>query len=353
MGNSLSQSNSKSRVGICVTLDAFGTLYHPKRPIAVQYLEVARRCGLKADIQVRELEASFRKAFKDQSTRCPNYGKSKGMSVESWWDNVVYGAFHPLCHGHPMPASLGPALFQHFSSRDAYALYPDVLPFFQSMRKLRVKFSDPKGPIILFGVITNSDNRSRTILKSLGLRVGPEWEPEFDLTTREGWKTELSTHLNHQREARRQGRNVEGPAVSGRAFRWYDSSDDINFLVTSYAVGHEKPDAAIFDAADIFAMKFPLSRLEQSSPDEFHKANPFKVGGALWRGTKLTRIHVGDDFKKDYQGAKDTGREALHLCRGNKTAELKEYQISNLLELATYIKLMADSNLPASATSGK
>src|SRR2546423_8723047 len=63
MGNIFS-SNPKSRLGICLTLDAFGTLYHPKRPIAVQYLEVSRRCGLKANIQVPELEASFRKAFK-------------------------------------------------------------------------------------------------------------------------------------------------------------------------------------------------------------------------------------------------------------------------------------------------
>jgi FMN phosphatase YigB (HAD superfamily) len=145
-------SNPKSRLGICLTLDAFGTLYHPKRPIAVQYLEVARRCGLKANIQVPELEASFRKAFKDQSRRYPNYGKSKGMSVETWWDNVVYRAFHPLCNGHEIPASLCSTLFRHFSSRDAYALYPAVLPFLQMMRELREKFSDPKGPIILVGV---------------------------------------------------------------------------------------------------------------------------------------------------------------------------------------------------------
>jgi FMN phosphatase YigB (HAD superfamily) len=356
MGNIFS-SNPKSRLGICLTLDAFGTLYHPKRPIAVQYLEVARRCGLKANIQIPELEASFRKAFKDQSRRYPNYGKSKGMSVETWWDNVVYGAFYPLCNGHEIPVSLGSTLFRHFSSRDAYALYPDVLPFFQMMRKLREKFSDPKGPIILVGVVTNSDNRVRAILTSLGLHVGPEWQPSFDTTTYSGMKNELLADLedvkSRRREARREGRKFEGSPASGRALNWYKSTDDINYLVTSYAVGHEKPKPEIFAAADMFAVNFPMSRLEQSSPDGFLTKEPFKAVKVIYKGFGLTRIHVGDDFEKDYQGAKDSDRQALHLCRDDKARELKNYQISNLLELATFINLMADTNLSGIATSGK
>jgi FMN phosphatase YigB (HAD superfamily) len=346
MGNILT-SNPKSRLGICLTLDAFGTLYHPKRPIAVQYLEVARRCGLNADIQLPELEASFRKAFKDQSARYPNYGKAKGMAVKSWWDDVVYGAFHPLCRGQTIPASLGSVLFQHFSSRDAYVLYPDVLPFFQTMRELRQKFSDPKGPIMLVGVITNSDNRARTILQSLGLQVGPEWEPSFtsvDMTSL------LEDAKERVSEAQRQRRKVEIPA-SGKLLHAYNSNDDINFLVTSYATGSEKPDPKIFAESDALAAILPMSRLEQTTPDEFLAWNPFKAAGALLRGFGITHIHVGDDFEKDYQGAKRIDHEALHLCR-NKTGELKEHQISNLMELATFISLMADTNLSPSATNG-
>ena len=51
--------------------------------------------------------------------------------------------------------------------------------------------------------------------------------------------------------------------------------------------------------------------------------------------------------------AKDSGRQALHLYRDDKTGELKNYQISNLLELATFINLMADTNLSGTASSGK
>ena len=355
MGN-IASSNPKSRLGICLTLDAFGTLYHPRKPIAVQYLEVARRCGLKADIPVPELEASFRKAFKDQSTRYPNYGKSKGISVESWWDNVVYGAFHPLCRGHEIPDSLGPTLFRHFSSGEAYTLYPDVIPFFQTMRELREKIGDPKGPVIIIGVITNSDNRVQTILKGLGLQVGPEWEPSPSATTYEGRENLFSGSwqdaVNRAREAQPQGRNFEGIPASGKSLRWYNSTDDIDFLVTSYATGHEKPEATIFHDADALALSLLMLRLEQSSPDEFLAGTLFKAASVRSRGFNLTRIHVGDDFEKDYQGAQVTGRQALHLCR-DKTGELKSYEISTLLELATSIKLMADTNFSADATSPK
>ena len=323
MGN-IASSSPKPWTGICVTLDAFGTLYHPKKPIAVQYLEIARRCGLKADIKVPELEASFRKEFKSQSSRYPNYGKAGGsMTVESWWDNVVYGAFRPLCRGDHIPDSLGPTLFRHFSSREAYALYPDVVPFLQSMRKLRQKYTDPKGPIIAIGVITNSDDRALNILESLGLKIG-------------------SVNIR---------RNEPSHPFSGAS--GYNSADDINFLVTSYETGYEKPDSRIFEEADWRTLRLWPSRWEQSSQHNLTGSNLIsRTFGLLWKRAGITRIHVGDDFEKDYQGAKVTGRQAMHLCR-NKEDGPKDYQISNLLDLATYINVIVDANSAATAAHDK
>lgn len=352
MMGSVVSSNTKSPLGICLTLDAFATLYHPKKPIAVQYLEVAQQCGLKANIQVPELEASFRKAFKTQSAKYPNYGKSKGMSVESWWDDVVHAAFRPLCHGQTMPASLASTLFHHFSSRDAYELYPDVRAFFQMMRELRQKYSDPKGPIILVGIITNSDNRARTILQSLGLQVGTDWE---SLSKYRDLKSAWEDAVQRKREAEQEGRQFGGAPLSGNLLHSYSSNDDINFLVTSYATGAEKPDRKIFAEANALAAMLLVSRLEQTSPNEYLARNPrnlFTVAGLGIRGLGITHIHVGDDFEKDYQGAKNANREALHLCRENQTEDLKDYQISNLLELATVIKVMADNNLSPNSTNG-
>jgi hypothetical protein len=96
-----------------------------------------------------------------------------------------------------------------------------------------------------------------------------------------------------------------------------------------------------------------MLRLGQSSPDEVPAGYSLNTASLIYRALGLTYIHVGDDFVKDYQGAKNAGRQALHLCRDNKTGELENYQISNLLELATCIKLMADTNLTPSATTDK
>jgi FMN phosphatase YigB (HAD superfamily) len=273
------------------------------------------------------------------------------MTVESWWADVVHAAFRPLCHGQAMPVSLASTLFDHFSSHDAYELFPDVRPFFQAMRELRQKYSDPQGSIILVGVITNSDRRVRTTLQSLGLRIGADWE---SLSKYRDLKSMWDDAGLRKREAEQEGRRFEGVPLSGNLLHAYSSGDDINFLITSYATGSEKPDRKIFAEADELAAMLPVSRLEQTSPDEYlggNLRNIFKAVRFGMRGHGITHIHVGDDFEKDYLGAKDANREALHLCRERDTDDLQDYQISDLLELATIIKVMADNNLSPTSTN--
>lgn len=343
------RSKSTSNLGICLTLDAFGTLYHPREPIAVQYLKIARQCGLKGSIQVHELETSFRTAFKDQSANNPNYGKLKGMTTQAWWDNVIYGAFTPLCQGQQIPTSLGPTLFNHFSSREAYDLYPDIIPFFHNIRKLRERYTDSEGPAILVGVITNSDNRVTSILKSLGLQVGPEWGPKKDMN--------VPSAVNEQPQAaegRAQGTGRQEaqrpPNLLERAGDQYNVNDDINYVVTSYAVGYEKPSPEIFSNADKFLWDFLASQASQIDPADNSDSKSGiqrKSLAKLNSAGEITRIHVGDDFDKDYKGAKNSlNCEALHLCRDVPEAKLKNYEISNLLDLAALIESMVKSNLP-------
>ena len=91
-------------------------------------------------------------------------------------------------------------------------MYPDVLPFFETLRQVTVPSigdSAPSKPIV--GVITNSDDRVPSILSSFGLQVGP-------------WR-----HRDGSRASLQEG-------------------DDIDFVMLSYDVGFEKPDSKIFDA---------------------------------------------------------------------------------------------------------
>ena len=136
---------------------------------------------------------------------------------------------------------------------------------------------DPAQSKPIVGVITNSDDRVPSILSSFGLQVGPS----------------------------RYGEN--SPAS-------FKAEDDINFVITSYDVGCEKPDPGIFDAT------------KQMLPgqDRF--------------------LHVGDDLQKDYCAAESAGWEAILLVREAKNSRQDEFRpklrIKNLQELISRKELL-------------
>lgn len=80
-------TSTMSKKNLLLCLDAFGTLFKPRYPIAQQYGDVARQLGL-TDITDDAVEASFKKAYKAESKEHPNFGKAVGMDSEGWWTNV-------------------------------------------------------------------------------------------------------------------------------------------------------------------------------------------------------------------------------------------------------------------------
>ena len=81
---------TEHKKNLLLCLDAFGTLFTPREPISVTYARVAHRHGLPtatADA-ADEVMRNFKHAFKGESQRYPNYGKSVGMGAEKWWSNV-------------------------------------------------------------------------------------------------------------------------------------------------------------------------------------------------------------------------------------------------------------------------
>ncbi|ORY14840.1 hypothetical protein BCR34DRAFT_598959, partial [Clohesyomyces aquaticus] len=72
---------------LLLAFDAYGTLFTPKAPIAVQYGEIARRHGIEYPSD-KHLSQAFKGAFKEEAHRNPNYGKASDMGAETWWGNV-------------------------------------------------------------------------------------------------------------------------------------------------------------------------------------------------------------------------------------------------------------------------
>ncbi|OQO10724.1 hypothetical protein B0A48_04024 [Cryoendolithus antarcticus] len=246
---------------LLLCLDAFGTLYTPKAPIATQYSEVAKSLGLSGFTDA-DLTKSFRAAFKHESKLNPNYGRATNLGSEKWWTNIIHGTFAPhLSEGQAMPKDLAPKLIERFNSKEGFTMYPDVLPL---LRKLREHGRESGGKVVV-GVITNSDDRTPDILKSLGLKVNPLRFGQTD------------------------------------AVLPLDPGDfDIDFTVMSYDVGHEKPDRRGFEAAEEL-LRTTIQRSSASNkvfdPDSWH------------------RIYVGDEYEKDVQGALGAGWHAVLIDR--------------------------------------
>jgi REG-2-like HAD superfamily hydrolase len=267
---------------LLITLDAFGTLYRPRKSIAIQYLDVAKSCGLHIEADTKDFGKSFRNAFKVHSSRSPNYGKATGMRPEKWWANVVNDTFKPLIQsGDKVPKSLPDSLFRHFSGEKGYELFPDTMPFFQQMRqwKQNLNLSPDIGvKNVLVGVLTNSDPRVAGVLESLGLVVG------------------------------------KGQVENGK--------NDLDFVLTSYEIGHEKPSPVAFTEAEQSARTvLGLPRLRDQSQDDF-------ISDAI-------KVHIGDDLHKDYWGAIRSGRrwDAILLDRDSDENESPYHDVRHITKL--------------------
>lgn len=76
-----------ARTNLLLCFDAFGTLFTPKRPIAQQYYEIARQCGI-FSFSSDDLQSSLQAAIKHEAKLNPNYGKATGLGATQWWTNV-------------------------------------------------------------------------------------------------------------------------------------------------------------------------------------------------------------------------------------------------------------------------
>ena len=319
-----------------VTLDALGTLYKFRQPVATQYLHVARECGLTAKLDLGELDRSFKQSFRHYSSEYPNYGKRNLENPAAWWNLVVRQAFGQVVQGgeSSLPQDLGSAIYRHFSSGAAYELFPDVKPFLRSMAALKRLYRDPDGPIVLTGIVTNSDPREN-LLQTLGLRVGPSQD------------IGVSDMVQSLRDMTKEPRSLTGLEVPYQDF--YDINNDFDVMTTSYDAGVEKPDAGIWMHAVRTTGSIAQSRahgtIEQTKDLlENHNKTMMTIRYHLDEA-KMMRIHVGDEYSKDYVGATNAGWEALHLARQNDPPEglgRDVKMIRSLDEVAMILNVMAN-----------
>ncbi|KAJ5248090.1 hypothetical protein N7489_002569 [Penicillium chrysogenum] len=296
---------------LLLTFDAFGTLFHPRLPVPEQYAATAHQFGLsRTAVTPDKLATAFKDTFRAQMRQYPNYGRADVLRGQYGGAEAVVGGENgetrPETPKEHIPDGMVEALLDRFAGAEGYALYDDVLPFFRRMHKLKSanKWSFDR---IIVGVVSNSDDRVPVVLKSLGLTVG-DMRADQDQSSMDlpGF------------EVRGMKKDVAGEQDKDHADGNLDL--DIDMVITSYEAGEEKPHRLIFDVARRQALKV---------------ARPW-----LTSRTKFKSVHVGDDFKKDYQGASDAGWESYLIPRDSHGAgEFEAKQFPDLLGLADKLDL--------------
>ena len=189
-----------------------------------------------------------------------------------------------------VPDKLVQRLIRIFASDEGYALYPDVTSFFERLNRLkysgtmrgRVAGRKEEFDSIVVGILSNSDDRVAPILTSLGLQVGSAWADDGQLLSPMGAATKGTVRY------------------------------DIDFIVTSYEAGHEKPNRAIYEVAEKRAMEHLLATTLGGS----HVAD---------RGS-WSHVHIGDEYGQDYRGAVEAGWDSYLLLRRDETANSQKNQ---------------------------
>ncbi|KIX07476.1 uncharacterized protein Z518_02129 [Rhinocladiella mackenziei CBS 650.93] len=317
-----------------VTLDALGTLYHFREPVSAQYFNVAQKCGLRAKINPTELDQFFKSSFKHYNTVYPNYGKGKLEDPQIWWSKVVKRAFREIVPDGELPPNLDISLYRHFSTQAAYQLYLDVLPFLHTIEAIKDRFVAADGPLLVTGIVTNSDPRARDVLTDLGLEIGPSRVPEMNPLQEMPniWKNVQADNI----------KDIRATPYAG----YYSRRNHFDFLCTSYDAESEKPSLDIWLAAKRLVMPMPPSRMENSlgPPSDLKDVSQIMTEALRYRPGKIKWVHIGDEFSKDYLGAVNCGLKALHLAREKESSLVVEEGIetvSNLEEAAMVVSVMA------------
>jgi len=146
-----------------VFFDLVGTLIEARGSIGTQYADVARRFGIKADAEALDrvlgtvLSRSPTFALPDPTE--PDLASRERRA----WRAIVGTAFAEAGYGEALASpsfrEYFEALFAHFATRDAWMVYPDVIPALEELRRGGHRI----------GLISNFDNRVFPLLDRLGL----------------------------------------------------------------------------------------------------------------------------------------------------------------------------------------
>ncbi|CRL06170.1 CLUMA_CG019020, isoform A [Clunio marinus] len=145
-----------------VTFDVTNTLLYFKNPPEVQYLKTAAMFGISEEsFDSNLMKKNFRKHFKIQQQKHPNFGRNS-ISYQKWWEDLVINVFmsssrHPIERRNLKPVAH--ELINLYKTRECWEKY----------EKSNELISDLKDAGKCVGVISNFDSRLHDLLHDMNI----------------------------------------------------------------------------------------------------------------------------------------------------------------------------------------
>lgn len=156
-----SQAHARFPKPLLVSLDLWGTLYTPRKPIAQLYHQISNgEFGLPNTVE--SIQERFPAAYREMLRDYPNYGKVSGSIASSsdWWAELIVRVYDlPHYSQDTKSRQLCDRLISAFASASEYQMFSDVVPVLEQLALCNI-------PIV---AISNSDDRALSILHGLGL----------------------------------------------------------------------------------------------------------------------------------------------------------------------------------------
>jgi putative hydrolase of the HAD superfamily len=258
-----------------ISLDATGTIYRFRHKIGDIYSRKAELCGL-TPISPPIMDRAFITSYKKIMKEYPVYGYHHNLSEREWWRRVVSHTFESVYLDQGLNQYSADdfeqcfrLIYQHYGSSLAYDVYPDAISFILRFQTLPLHDHDSVSPLSIHHnhTMNSASNNSENSLNNLR---------KVSVTTH-NVILGISTNSPH--------RTIESTLPS------LGLHNNFKFFVSCKDTGVMKPDIGMFDKV-FESVRYFIPDIQR---DEI--------------------LHIGDDIKADYCGAKAAGFQALFLRR--------------------------------------
>lgn len=140
-------------------LDAMGTLIGLRRSVGSTYAAFAAEHGV--IVEAEAINAVFPRLFRAAPPLAfPGLeGEALLEAEQAWWIELITASLKACGYEEPLPAALGPALFEYFATAEPWQVYADVAEHLQRWRSAGLKLA----------VVSNFDQRLLRLLEHLEL----------------------------------------------------------------------------------------------------------------------------------------------------------------------------------------